>query len=251
MLTAVGLVLGLAVVIGVVVLLTGTGDDDETAATTSVPDPTDLPEDLPEPVAPVELPEPPPGTTLTDDTPCPPADGADDRVQQFAGPPPDCLTPGASYRATFSTTLGDFTAELDVDAAPATVNNFVVLSRYRYYHGVPFHRIVPGFVIQAGDGDGPPWGSNDLGYTIEDELPDSSAAYVDYSLAMANAGPDTNGSQFFVVLPDGGGQLQPLYSHFGQVVEGQDIVDAIAALGGVGEEPTEVVLIDSVTISES
>lgn len=259
LLTTVGVLLGLAVVIGVVVLLTGDGDDDEgtAAATTSVPglddpvDPADPSAEPPEPLEPAELPDPPPGIELTDDTTCPPAEGAEERVQQFAGPPPDCLTAGAAYRATFSTTLGEFTAELDVDAAPATVNNFVVLSRYRYYDGVPFHRVVPDFVIQAGDGDGAPWGNNDLGYTIDDELPESSDAYTDYSLAMANAGPDTNGSQFFVVLPGGGAQLQPLYSSFGQVVEGQEIVDAIAALGGFGEEPTEVVLIDSVTITES
>lgn len=198
-----------------------------------------------------ELPAPPKGITLTEATECPPADGSAERVQVFAGPPPECLTPGAAYTATFSTTEGDFTAELDVEAAPKAVNNFVVLSRFHYYDGVPFHRIVPGFVIQAGDGDGEPWGNNDLGYSIEDELPADSSAYADYSLAMANSGPDTNGSQFFVVLPDGGGQLQPLYSFFGQVTQGTEVVDTIGGLGNAMQEPTKAVLINSVTINET
>jgi cyclophilin family peptidyl-prolyl cis-trans isomerase len=135
------------------------------------------------------------------------------------------------------------------------VNNFVVLSRYHFYDGVPFHRIVPDFVIQGGDGDGEPWGNNDLGYTFADELPAGVEAYTDYSLVMANAGPDTNGSQFFVTLPGGGASLgSPNYSLFGQVTEGQDVVDAIGALGGAGDDgqqPSEAVVIDAVVITES
>ncbi|CAN5509244.1 hypothetical protein BH10ACT3_BH10ACT3_16190 [soil metagenome] len=251
LLSIVGGVLGLIVVIGVVVLLT-TGGDDETASssttvaeggsTTSVP------------AAAAELPAPPPGATLTDATTCPPADGSAERVQVFAGPPPDCLTPGSCYTATFDTSEGSFTAELDTSAAPETVNNFVVLARYHYYDGVPFHRVVPTFVIQAGDGDGAPWGNNDLGYTIEDEMPETSAAYTDYSLAMANSGADTNGSQFFVVLPGGGAQLQPLYSSVCQVTEGQEVVDAIGARGDAASPdgaPTKTVLINTITIKES
>ena len=198
-----------------------------------------------------ELPRPPEGITLTDKTPCPPAAGTEKRVERFAGPPPTCINPDASYTATFSTTKGDFTATLDSKKAPVSVNNFVVLSRYHFYDGVPFHRIVPGFVIQAGDGDGDPWGNNDLGYSIHDELPASSAEYVDYSLAMANSGPNTNGSQFFVVLPGGGAQLQPNYSWFGQVTQGQDVVAAIGALGNAEQKPTEAVIINSVRIDET
>ncbi len=229
-LTVVAVVLGLAVVIGVIVAVTGSDDGDDTDGSTDQPVPTDAPESA-------ALPAPPPGITLDAATECPPVDGATERVQRFAGPPPECIDPDADYTATISTTLGDITAELDAAAAPETVNNFVVLSRYRYYDGVPFHRIVPGFVIQAGDGDGEPWGNNDLGYSIDDELPDSADAYTDYSLAMANSGPDTNGSQFFVVLPGGGAQLQALYSYFGEVTEGRDVVDAIGALGGPDQVP--------------
>jgi cyclophilin family peptidyl-prolyl cis-trans isomerase len=197
------------------------------------------------------LERPPEGITLTEETPCPPAEGTAKRVEKFAGPPPTCIDPAATYMATFSTTKGDFTAALNSEKAPVSVNNFVVLSRYHFYDGVPFHRIVPGFVIQAGDGDGDPWGNNELGYTIQDELPASSAEYADYTLAMANAGPNTNGSQFFVVLPGGGAQLQPAYSLFGQVVEGQQVVDEIGKLGNAQQEPTEAVVIKSVTITET
>jgi cyclophilin family peptidyl-prolyl cis-trans isomerase len=253
--TIVGGVLAVLIVIGAVVALTGRGgDDDETAGSTSTTTTTVAGDasttTLPSEGAP--LPAPPEGITLTEDTECPPADGAPERVVKFAGPPPDCLDPDASYTATFSTSEGDFTATLDAETAPISVNNFVVLARYRYYDGVPFHRVVPGFVIQAGDGDGDPWGNNDLGYTIADELPADASQYVDYSLAMANSGPDTNGSQFFVVLPGGGAQLQALYSLFGQVTEGTEVVDAIGALGTpAAAEPSEVVLINSVTITET
>jgi cyclophilin family peptidyl-prolyl cis-trans isomerase len=194
--------------------------------------------------------EDPTGVTKTI-TECPPAEGTVDRADKFSGPPPMCIDAAANtYAATFKTNEGDFTAELDADEAPNTVNNFVVLARERYYDGVPFHRIVPGFVIQAGDGDGEPWGNNDLGYEFEDELPDSSDAYTEYSLAMANSGPNTNGSQFFVVLPGGGAQLQPLYSHFGQVTDGQDVVDAIGALGP-DDQATTGAVINTVEITET
>lgn len=198
-----------------------------------------------------ELPRPDRGVTLDQPTPCPPAEGSARRVEVFSGPPPTCIDPAAAYTATFDTTAGSFTATLDAATAPVTVNNFVVLARYHYYDGVPFHRIVPDFVIQAGDGDGEPWGNNDLGYTIPDELPSSAAAYTDYSLAMANAGPDTNGSQFFVVLPGGGAGLQPNYTKFGQVTEGTQVVDEIGSLGNDQQEPTKAVVIKRVTIDEA
>jgi cyclophilin family peptidyl-prolyl cis-trans isomerase len=152
----------------------------------------------------VELPAPPEGETLAEPTECPPAEGAEQRVQMFAGEPPECIDPDRDLHRHVHHQPRRVHRHPRRRLHPATVNNFVVLSRYRYYDGVPFHRIVPGFVVQAGDGDGEPWGNNDLGYSIADELPEDPSAYTDYSLAMANAGPDTNGSQFFVVLPGGG-----------------------------------------------
>jgi cyclophilin family peptidyl-prolyl cis-trans isomerase len=240
---------GVAIIVGGVAIFRGSEDDSSSGSTTTTtPDgetTTTTSADA------VELTRPPEGITLTEETPCPPAEGTAKRVEKFAGPPPTCIDPDATYMATISTTKGDFTVALNSAKAPVSVNNFVVLSRYHFYDGVPFHRIVPGFVIQAGDGDGDPWGSNELGYTIQDELPASSAEYADYTLAMANAGPNTNGSQFFVVLPGGGAQLQPSYSLFGQVVEGQQVVDQIGALGDAQQQPTEEVVINKVTITET
>jgi cyclophilin family peptidyl-prolyl cis-trans isomerase len=255
----IGGILAVLVVIGAVVLFTRS-DEEETAdgstTTTTATDGTTTTVaegGTTSSIAPAaELPAPPPGITLTEPTECPPDDGAPERAVKFAGPPPDCLDPDATYTATFATTEGDFTMELDAEAAPATVNNFVVLARFRYFDGVPFHRVVPGFVVQGGDGDGDPWGNNDLGYEVEDELPESASEYIDYSVAMANSGPNTNGSQFFVVLPGGGAQLQPLYSLFGQVTEGTEVIDAIGALAGpTGEATTKPVVVNSVTITET
>jgi cyclophilin family peptidyl-prolyl cis-trans isomerase len=227
-------IVGAIVVVGLVVWLAGRSDDgDETVEATDEATSTTV-------------------EATGEPTPCPPVEGSPERVASFTGPPEFCIDPETTaYSATFVTSEGEFRADLDADAAPQTVNNFVVLSRYGYYDGVPFHRIVPGFVIQAGDGDGEPWGTNDLGYTIDDELPASNEVYTDYSLAMANAGPDTNGSQFFVVLPGGGAQLTAAYSWFGQVTEGQAVVDAIGALGSGDEQPTTDVLIESVDITET
>jgi cyclophilin family peptidyl-prolyl cis-trans isomerase len=246
--SAVGVIIGLAIIVGGILVLTRDDSSSSSSPTTTAKGATTTTTAAKA----ATLPAPPEGITLDKATPCPPATGSAKRVQKFSGPPPTCIDPNATYTATFSTNKGDFTATLDPKKAPITVNNFVVLSRYHFYDGVPFHRIVPGFVIQGGDGDGDPWGNNDLGYEIPDELPASSADYTDYSLAMANAGPNTNGSQFFVVLPGGGAQLNPAnYSLFGQVTEGQDVVDAIGKLGNAEQKPTEAVVVDKVTITET
>jgi cyclophilin family peptidyl-prolyl cis-trans isomerase len=248
LMAVVGGLLAVALILGLFALLFN-GNSSSDAPTTTAPGETTT---TAAGGAAASLPAPPPGITLTEATPCPPAAGSQKRVQKFAGPPPSCLDDGAAYTATFSTTKGDFTATLDTATAPVASNNFVVLARYHFYDGTPFHRIVPGFVIQGGDGDGEPWGNNDLGYQFGDELPSGPEAYTDHSLAMANAGPGTNGSQFFVVLPGGGIQLNPAnYTRFGEVIEGQEVVDAIGELGNQNQEPTEVVLINSVTITES
>ena len=113
-------------------------------------------------------------------------------------------------------------------AAPKTVNNFVVLARYHYYDGIVFHRIIPGFVLQGGDPQGD--GRGGPGYRFEDELP-PAGRYEVGSLAMANAGPDTNGSQFFVISGPDGVRLPPQYSLFGKVVKGLDVVADIESVG--------------------
>ena len=249
--TVVSVIVGIAVVLGGGVLLTQ-GNSSPSASTTTVPGSATTTSAPASSVKAAKLPAPPPGITLDQATPCPPAGGSAKRVVKFAGPPPTCISPDTTYTAAFTTSQGDFTATLDARKAPVTVNNFVVLSRYRFYDGVPFHRIVPGFVIQGGDGDGAPWGNNDLGYQIPDELPASPADYTDYSLAMANAGQNTNGSQFFVVLPGGGQQLDPAnYSLFGQVTAGQNVVDAIGRLGNSEQKPTRAVVVQRVRITEN
>jgi len=137
---------------------------------------------------------------------------------------------------------------LDPLAAPKTVNSFVFLARYHYYDGVIFHRIIPGFVLQGGDPTGT--GTGGPGYKFEDELP-APGRYQVGSLAMANAGPNTNGSQFFIISGPDGVRLPPQYALFGAVVSGGDVVTKINALGTRSGKPTEEVVIESVTIAES
>ena len=115
-----------------------------------------------------------------------------------------CIDPAKKYTAVVDTNFGSFTIELDPKAAPNTVNNFVVLSLYHYYDGITCHRVVADFVIQCGDPKGD--GTGGPGYEFADELP-AEGAYQLGSLAMANSGPNTNGSQFFVISGTQGTQL--------------------------------------------
>jgi cyclophilin family peptidyl-prolyl cis-trans isomerase len=182
-------------------------------------------------------------------TECPKADGSSPRTQKFSGPPPMCIDPAKSYTATMVTNKGTMTIALDPVAAPNTVNNFVVLARYHYFDGVTFHRIIPGFVIQGGDPQGT--GTGGPGYKFADELP-KPGRYEMGSLAMANAGPNTNGSQFFIISGPNGMGLPPQYSLFGKVVAGLDVVAALDGVGTPGAgRPKERVFMESVTITES
>jgi cyclophilin family peptidyl-prolyl cis-trans isomerase len=153
------------------------------------------------------------------------------------------------YTATIDTSCGKIVIDLDAKGAPKTVNNFVFLARYHYYDGVTFHRIIPGFVIQGGDPQGT--GMGGPGYKFADELP-RAGRYEIGSLAMANAGPNTNGSQFFIICGMSGMQLPPQYSLFGKVVDGLDTVLALERVGSPGAGvPKERVYMESVTITES
>ena len=182
-------------------------------------------------------------------TECPQADGSSPKKRRFDGPPPVCIDASKGYTAEMVTSKGAMTIALDPAGAPATVNNFVVLARYHYFDGIHFHRIIPGFMLQGGDPDGS--GRGGPGYKIADELP-KPGRYEVGSLAMANAGPNTNGSQFFIVSGPDGVRLPPQYSLFGKVVKGLDVVSAIDAVGSPGAgTPREKVVIDSVTITES
>jgi cyclophilin family peptidyl-prolyl cis-trans isomerase len=178
----------------------------------------------------------------------PAPDGSSPKQQTFDQEPPMVIDTAKRYTATMVTSHGTMVIALDPLAAPKTVNSFVFLARYHYYDGVIFHRIIPGFVLQGGDPTGT--GTGGPGYKYADELP-AAGKYQVGSLAMANAGPNTNGSQFFVISgPDGVG-LPPLYSLFGAVVTGGEVVEKINALGTRSGTPKERVTIESVTIAES
>ncbi|MET0902835.1 MAG: peptidylprolyl isomerase [Acidimicrobiales bacterium] len=133
------------------------------------------------------------------------------------------IEPDAKFEATFATDKGDIVALLDASLAPNTVNNFVVQARNGFYDGLTFHRVVPGFVIQGGDPNGT--GTGGPGYKFADEP--VRAPYVLGAVAMANAGPDTNGSQFFICIEDCQDKLQPLYNLFGNVTRGIEVAQAI------------------------
>jgi cyclophilin family peptidyl-prolyl cis-trans isomerase len=179
---------------------------------------------------------------------CPNADGSSPKTMTFASAPGMCIDPNKKYTAQMTTTKGAMKIALDPKKAPKTVNNFVVLSRYHFYDGVKFHRIIPGFMVQGGDPLGV--GTGGPGYKFADELP-KAGEYKVGSVAMANSGPNTDGSQFFIVTGDQGVALQPSYSLFGEVTEGIDVAKALEAVGSAGGTPSEEVKIDTVTITES
>ena len=255
-LRSLGLLLGALLVVAFLVSVLS-GDDAETtdvsaegSSTTTDPDSTPTSDGA----SPVEVVLPGAGASITGDTPCPPADGSAERTTSFEKAPPTCIKEGATYTATIETTEGNVVIDLDAKAAPITVNNFVVLARYHFYDNVPFHRIIPGFMNQAGDPVGPTPGQGGPGYTIADELPTGDAPYPAGTLAMANTGqPDTGGSQWFIVVGDGGQQLTPTYTVFGHVTEGQEVVDTINEFGDAATNgtPTKLVSIKTITITES
>src|SRR6476620_5275911 len=147
--------------------------------------------------------------------------------------------------ATMLTNHGSIELELFDDAAPKTVQNFIKLSRDGFYDGVIFHRVIQDFMIQGGDPTGT--GSGGPGYQFEDEFNDNKV--VRGALAMANAGPNTNGSQFFIVTADACPWLDGKHTVFGRVSEGMDAVDAIEATEtGAGDRPVQDALIERVEV---
>jgi cyclophilin family peptidyl-prolyl cis-trans isomerase len=155
----------------------------------------------------------------------------------------------ARYRATIETSCGTIVVDLDVNRAPLTVSSFVFLAREGYFDGLTFHRVAPGFVIQGGDPLGT--GTGGPGYAFPDEIT-GPMRYTVGTLAMANSGPNTNGSQWFIVSGPDGANLDdiPNYTIFGEVVEGADVVAAIDAVPVQGDAPSQAVYIETVTIDE-
>ncbi|HVX22998.1 MAG TPA: peptidylprolyl isomerase [Acidimicrobiales bacterium] len=165
----------------------------------------------------------------------------------WSSPPAMTIDTSKTYTATVKTTAGTFTITLDAKQAPETVNSFVFLANQNYFHCVTFHRVVPGFMDQTGDPTGT--GSGGPGYQFANEnLPQK---YATGDVAMANSGANTNGSQFFVIVPGGATQLKPTYSLFGHVTKGMTVVEKINSEGnpttnGVPPKVTQRIL--SVTV---
>jgi cyclophilin family peptidyl-prolyl cis-trans isomerase len=172
-------------------------------------------------------------------------------AKQWNAPPEMTIDPNKQYTATVETSEGTIKASLFAQEAPQTVNNFVFLAREGYYDGVIFHRVINGFMIQTGDPTGT--GRGGPGYKFNDEP--VNRRYSRGILAMANAGPNTNGSQFFIVHGADVG-LPPSYTIFGEVTDGADVVDKIAGApvkagaGGERSTPVTPARIERVEISE-
>lgn len=196
-------------------------------------------------------------TTARATGPC--ADGV---LPQVASPdrsysaPAQVIKSNCDYRATIATNFGPITVSLDPQAAPETVNSFVFLATRGFFDGLTFHRVVPGFVIQGGDPTGT--GTGGPGYTLPDELP-AAPGYPVGAVAMANAGPNTSGSQFFIVTGDGAANLPNAYSLFGEVTSGLDVARTIEGLADpnadpndpAAQRPTRPAEITSIRITES
>ena len=170
----------------------------------------------------------------------------------YSAPPPMTIDQNKTYTATIKTNYGDIVIQLLPKEAPLAVNNFVFLARAGFYDDVKFHRIVKGFMIQSGDPTGT--GRGGPGYKFADELP-TTRDYVQGTLAMANSGYNTNGSQFFITLADLSYSLPKLYTIFGLVTGGMNVVTTIGNVpvkmaNGELSSPTVDVHIDTIMISE-
>ena len=189
---------------------------------------------------------------------CPPATaaGAARRVIAFTKQPPICISRGTQYEATVTTDVGTFVIKLFRSAQLRAVNNFVFLSRYHFFDGITFHRVVTGFVVQGGDPTGT--GGGGPGYQWTGNKPPASCSaksdcYAPYDVAYANSRtPSSNGSQFFVILPGGQSNLSANYTLFGQVVSGRAVVDHIGRDGSSSSAGVPVIKhhMISVTISQ-
>ncbi|HEV3264118.1 MAG TPA: peptidylprolyl isomerase [Acidimicrobiales bacterium] len=171
----------------------------------------------------------------------------------YPSAPPMTISTSKTYIATVTTDVGSFSIQLDPKTAPKAVNSFVYLADQHFFDCIVFHRVIPGFMDQTGDPTGT--GSGGPGYTFTDELPKTATPqYPNYSVAMANSGANTNGSQFFIVDGTQGQSLAPSYTLFGKVIVGTSVVDKINADGNAtasanGVPPTVLHRIVSVSIA--
>lgn len=168
--------------------------------------------------------------------------------KQYDAPPPMTIDVNKQYFATFKMAKGgEFVVKLYADKAPVTVNNFVFLAREGFYNGVTFHRVIDGFMAQGGDPTGT--GAGGPGYSFEDEFVSGLTFDKPGLLAMANSGPNTNGSQFFITY-DVTPHLNNLHTIFGEVVEGMDVVDSLTRRDPNQAPDFPGDAIESITITE-
>ena len=230
----------IAVVVGVALIISVSGGSDSTSTNDTTVDTTAT--------APVE------GRAITGETPCPAVDGSEARAATFENAPSNCLDTSKTYTAVVTTNKGEFSIVLDQNKAPLAANSFVTLARYKYFDNTQCHRAILDFVVQCGDPTAT--GSGGPGYSFADELP-QAGEYKLGSIAMANSGPNTNGSQFFIITGDQGITLPPSYTLFGQVTSGLDTtVPALNAASNPdpaanGVPTLETITIVSVVITES
>jgi cyclophilin family peptidyl-prolyl cis-trans isomerase len=189
-------------------------------------------------------------SAITTSADCPASFAATLNKPTWSSPPPMTIDPSKTYTATITTDVGAITVKLDPKAAPKAVNSFVFLAKQHFFDCITFHRVIPSFVDQTGDptgtGDGGP------GYQFADELPKTATPqYPLGSLAMANSGPNTNGSQFFIVAGSQGESLAASYSLFGTVTSGMSVVEKINADGASSGTPKVLHRMISVTVTES
>lgn len=177
------------------------------------------------------------------------------KTTTFPEAPPLTIDASKVYTATVETNCGSFDIELAASQAPQTVNSFVFLAQQGFYDGLSFHRIAKGFVVQGGDPAGD--GTGGPGYTLPDEPP--TGGYLKGTVAMANSGPNTSGSQFFIATTDQGAQALGgppyLYSILGQVTKGWETVRTLNSFGSTAQDPSQqrpshLVVIDKITIAE-
>jgi len=212
---------------------------------------------------PASVPAPPEGKTISGETPCPAADGSAERTTKFEKAPPMCIDPAKTYKATFDTNKGVVKVTLDAKGMPSTTNNFVVLSRYKYYDNTSLFRVDPSIaIIQGGSPHNNSANDPGPGYTIKDE--GGKFTYKEGQLVMARSqGPDSSGAQFFLTTGPEVSSLdaQGTYLLFGSVDEGLDVLKAIQASGvpfpagspmaDLGSGPKDPVIVNKVTIEES
>ena len=255
-LTKRGLIFGVGIPVLVIALFAisqlGGGSETAAPAVTSVA-PTDTSVSTDSSNAPASTVAGKPLTIVEGTTACPKTDGSQKRVEEFSDSMKKCIDPAKSYTATFNTSEGSVVVALNAQAVPGTVNNFVSLSRYKYYDGTTIFRTDPSIDIIQGGGFS---ASDSIGYTIKDE--GGPYAYSEGDLVMARTGaPDSAGAQFFFVTGPKASALdgQGTYVTFGKVTKGLDVIKKIiglheATMDGLGGKPSRTVTVKTITIAE-